>query len=98
MLNPEVAIPLAVGLATPVALVYRWLQHRERMARIAADRERPPEDAARLARLETGVEAIAVEVERVGEGQRFVARLLADRGGLRPGAAPSVRERVNTPH
>lgn len=34
--------------------------------------------AARLARLEQAVDAIAVEVERVSEGQRFVTRLLAD--------------------
>ena len=34
--------------------------------------------SARLARLEQAVDAIAVEVERVSEGQRFVTRLLAE--------------------
>ena len=31
-------------------------------------------------RLEQAIDAIAVELERVGEGQRFVSKLLADRG------------------
>jgi len=35
-------------------------------------------DSARLERLENGVEAIAIEVERISEGQRFVTRLLSE--------------------
>ena len=34
---------------------------------------------ARLERLEQSVDAIAIEVERVAEGQRFVTKVLADR-------------------
>jgi hypothetical protein len=45
------------------------------------------------------VEAIAIEVERVAEGQRFTTRLLADRTPLAP---PSdIRPRgpdLTTPH
>lgn len=50
----------------------------------------------RLERIEVAVEATAVEVERISEAQRFVARLLADRVG----AAGLVDrpERVITPH
>ena len=33
----------------------------------------------RLMRLEAGVDSIAIEVERISEGQRFTAKLLADR-------------------
>lgn len=44
----------------------------------------------RLGRLEAGVDSIAIEVERISEGQRFTTRLLSDRsaetGGLRPPA------------
>jgi len=39
----------------------------------------------RLARLEHAVDAIAVEVERISEGQRFTTRLLSERA--RPGEA-----------
>lgn len=39
-----------------------------------------PEDAQqRLERMEQAIEAIAVEVERIAEGQRFTTRLLAER-------------------
>ncbi|MDB4906749.1 MAG: hypothetical protein JWO05_1533 [Gemmatimonadetes bacterium] len=84
MLNPEVAIPLAIAVAIPVALVYRWFQHRERLAELATERERPAVDAERMTRLEQSVEAIAVEVERVGEGQRYLTRVLAEKTKQEP--------------
>lgn len=40
------------------------------------------ESAQRLERVENAVEAIALEVERVGEGQRFVTRLLSEQAPL----------------
>lgn len=36
-------------------------------------------DEARMARLEQAVESIALEVERIGEAQRFAAKIAADR-------------------
>ncbi len=46
----------------------------------------------RLARIEQAVDAIAVEVERISEGQRFTTRLLAERapGAALPPAKPGV--------
>lgn len=38
----------------------------------------PPETAGRLERIEQAVEAIAIEVERVSEGQRFVTKLMSE--------------------
>jgi len=35
----------------------------------------------RLSRLEAGIDSIAIEVERISEGQRFTAKLLAERAG-----------------
>ena len=50
----------------------------------------------RLERIEMAVESTAVEVERISEAQRFMAKLLADRGATANLArAP---ERVITPH
>lgn len=45
------------------------------------------------------VEAIAIEVERVSEGQRFTTRLLAERvtGGVVPDSRPRAPG-VITPH
>ena len=78
----------------------RWLAHRH-------DDRRLPGTAggvsdARIAQLEVAVEALAVEVERIGEGQRYVARLLEERlpPAIGPGRAtpsPDVG-RVVTPH
>ena len=54
----------------------------------------------RFARLEQAVEAIALEVERISEGQRFTTKLLADRmqpeqRRVAPAAEPV---RHTTPH
>ncbi|MFN8665962.1 MAG: hypothetical protein U0164_02060 [Gemmatimonadaceae bacterium] len=44
---------------------------------------------ARLSRMEQAIDAMAVEVERVSEAQRFTSKLLADRADDRP-----VAERI----
>ena len=53
---------------------------------------------ARLEAIEQIVEATAIEVERISEANRFMSRLLAERGS--GGVADSVRrpEPVITPH
>ena len=38
-----------------------------------------PENDRRLQRIEHAIEAMAIEVERISEGQRFVTKLLSDR-------------------
>jgi hypothetical protein len=50
----------------------------------------------RLDRIETTVEATALEVERISEASRFMAKLLADRSA--DAVPPSRPERVITPH
>lgn len=56
-------------------------------------------DEARMARLEQAVESIALEVERISEGQRFTTRLLAERAQAdRVGSAPGPEQRAVTPH
>ena len=48
----------------------------------------------RLGRMEQAIDAIAIEVERISEAQRFVTKLLAERKA----PAASLPERVITPH
>jgi hypothetical protein len=56
-------------------------------------------DEDRMARLEQAVEAIALEVERISEGQRFTTKLLAERGSAnRLPVAPASEPRHVTPH
>lgn len=53
---------------------------------------RDPLVEQRLARIEQAVDAVAVEVERISEGQRFTTRLLSERAAERVGGgggAPS---------
>lgn len=46
----------------------------------------PPEVALRLERIEQAVDSIAIEVERVAEGQRYTTRLMTEaRGTIPPG-------------
>ena len=42
------------------------------------------DSSQRLQRLEQGMDAIAIEIERVSEGQRFVTKLLSDSRGAEP--------------
>jgi len=54
-----------------------------------------------LLRMEQALEATAVEVERIGEGQRFLTRLFTEGEGVRPlgsGAAQLIeRKSVKAP-
>lgn len=61
-------LPLSIAFARRL-----WRRH-------AVTIQLPPELDARLHGLEQAVEATAIEVERVGEGQRFVTQLLSQRG------------------
>jgi hypothetical protein len=52
----------------------------------------------RFDRLEHAVDAIAIEVERVSEGQRFVTKVLTERPGtIRQQAAPESNEGAGLP-
>jgi uncharacterized protein HemX len=66
-------------------LLARALEEIEALKRNQSD-ERQILDA-RLTRIEQTLDQLAVEMERVGEGQRFVARMLAPRSqnGQAPG-------------
>jgi hypothetical protein len=39
----------------------------------------PPDVTARLERMEQAIDSIAIEVERISEGQRFTTKLLSER-------------------
>ena len=64
-----IGFPLAVGLAKAM-----W----RRSTRPAIPPQALTETAQRLERLESSVDAIAIEVERISEGQRFVTKLLSE--------------------
>ena len=49
----------------------------------------PGEFMERMSRLEQAVESIAIEVERVGEGQRFMTRVMTEANARSLGAGPA---------
>ena len=51
----------------------------------------------RLEKIEAAVETTALEVERMSEANRFIAKLLSERGGT-GNLPPAPPERVITPH
>ena len=58
---------------------------RAAVAHRKVDKEVTPSiTEARLARIEQAVDAIAVEVERISEGQRFTTRLLSEQSRIAP--------------
>jgi hypothetical protein len=79
-MDPGVIVPLGffamvatVAVGWPLARAFARRVEREGSAKV------PLEVASRLERIEQAVDAIAVEVERISEGQRFTTKLLTER-------------------
>jgi hypothetical protein len=61
-----------------LGVVYAWRRFRRKRRPSTAQPQVARDSDERLERLEHGVEAIAIEVERISEGQRFVTKLLSE--------------------
>lgn len=88
MVDPEViVIPFIFGFPTLALMLRTWTRHREKMAALKGPAESSANIEARLARVEQAVEAVAVEIERIGESQRFLTKVLTEtRPGLTDGS------------
>lgn len=73
---PIVAI-LSVFVLSPLAIAFARIIWRRGSGPVE-DSKLARENAERLARLEGAIDSIAIELERVSEGQRFVTKLLAE--------------------
>ena len=76
-------VSIALGVPLVRGLVRRW-EREERTPRV------PSDVSQRLERIEQAIDAMAIEVERISEGQRFTTRLLSARSenaGVAPAAA-----------
>ena len=91
--NEDIIIPIA-GMITgiimvigiPLVIVYaRKIWNRDN----SSSAQSSPMNDHRLERIEQAIDAMAVEVERIAEGQRFVTKLLSDRGQERVGIPAS---------
>ena len=100
MIDGKAAVMIGSSLAGAIAFwaaIYGWGKWLHR------PRREPPRDTLgqdlRLERMERALDAIAIEIERLGEGQRFTTKLLAERNRASSGVAASASPpRVITPH
>jgi hypothetical protein len=94
--NPEVVIvPIVFGLPTIAWIIRMYFHHREKMAGLGALPQLPANIDDRLARVEQAVEAVAVEIERIGESQRFLTKVLTEsRPGLADGSGAPASGRI----
>jgi hypothetical protein len=77
----------------------KWERRLLQRAGLSFDSPAPPAADARenrLEHLENAVDAIALEIERIGEGQRFTTKLLSDRPAAQEPSRKQPRE--ITPH
>ena len=85
------------GMGCLTGIIVTFIRRRSRQPLPPVEVTKRLDDVLeRLARLENGIDATAVEVERISEAQRFTARVLAERS-----AAPSLSDRprgYTTPH
>lgn len=85
-----VGMPVAVGIS-------RWIWKRSTTPKMSSTATLPAAEAQRLARMEQAIDAMAVELERISEGQRFVTRVLAEDRALPAGAAAPMPVPVRQP-
>lgn len=84
-------IGMMVALIAGTRIVLTWLRRPRGTPAL------PPEIVERLDRIERAVDVTALEVERIGEGQRFLTRALGERSVAEPSRAEPPG-RVITPH
>ena len=97
-MGPEIVIPLGAfataiicSIGIPVARAYaRRMDSESKNPRV------PAEVTSRLERIEQSLDAVAVEVERISEGQRFTTKLLSEgkSGAALPSMASPARDRA----
>jgi hypothetical protein len=88
---------VAMGLFLTAALFFPIvLAHARRIWRKAnVVSVVPPELTDRVAGIERNLDAVALEIERIGEGQRFVTQLMSQRADRAPQALPEPGTRTD---
>lgn len=79
-LSPFIVPVVALICVAVTAIGYPMAKaYARRMEREPREPAVPPELQSRLERMEQALDSIAIEVERISEGQRFTTKLLAER-------------------
>jgi hypothetical protein len=84
-MNENIAVPIAFFIAVVVIMIVVPIVRAviRRSERQESSAGLTPALESRLDRLEAMIETVAVEVERLAEGQRFTTRLLSE-GAIQP--------------
>lgn len=95
-MDRHVIIPLAgmamiVTISLGIPMIRIWAKRLEREG--LAPRQ-PSDISQRLERIENAIETMAVEVERISEGQRFTTKLLAERADGASAGNAALADRV----
>lgn len=94
---PPQAVDISLAFFFTVATIIIGLPiaraFARRMDRKGATAQIPHEVSAQLAQLNQAVDAIALEVERISEGQRFTTRLLSEQREAARQTLPSAADR-----
>jgi hypothetical protein len=98
-MGPEIVVPLGafacaivLAIGVPIARAYS-----RRMDAESKNPRLPAEVTDRLERMEQALDSVALEVERISEGQRFTTKLLSEGRGadearqIKPSASPPDR-------
>lgn len=82
-MGPEILVPfgafataIILAIGVPIARAFG-----RRMDAESKDPRVPAEVVQRLERMEQSLDAVAVEIERISEGQRFTTKLLSEGSG-----------------
>ncbi|MFL5620797.1 MAG: hypothetical protein ACJ79A_20645 [Gemmatimonadaceae bacterium] len=101
MVDPNLAMDRMVGAGAFLLLLPLVLAFARRIWRRGGAPTVDLENSPRLQRMEQAIESIALEVERIGEAQRFTTKLLADRqpdAAARLSVMPRKEPGTITPH
>lgn len=90
MLNDQDLVVLlsisSVGLlVTTIGFAIAWIRTRDRLHRLRGEQRLPGDvTLANAERLEQALSSVALEVERIGEHQRFLTKMLAEQESQPP--------------
>jgi hypothetical protein len=73
-------VVIVFTLAVLMPLSVAWARRIWRRGKAIPESRESTENARRLARIEEAVDTIAIEIERISENQRFVTRVMTERG------------------
>lgn len=95
-------IVIGVLFTSTLGFAIAWARTRERALRAElAQRMMPSTAEKQLGQLQEAVEAMSLELERIGEAERFTARLIAERVQALPSVPNQAARRepgTITPH